>query len=129
MRTSRSARVMLLYINGQSRGPGVALERAVFFLLFVIIVAILNYDRALAVFPFQSPLVGGEDVLGFIRPDHLDVLAHEAEGVGEVADVLELRMKRAHGANAGPDDYLGPVAAVGHEGRLVEVVDHLVNGQ
>src|ERR1035441_9986292 len=101
MRTSRSARVMLLCINGKSRGACGAPGLGAAGLLFAIVVAILNHNGALALCPFQSPLVGRENILGLLEPDHLDVLAHQPEGVGEIADMLILRVQRAYGANAG----------------------------
>src|ERR1035438_3999897 len=110
MRASRSARVMLLCINGKSRGACATSVLWGVGLLFTVVITILNHNGALAVFPFQSPLVGGENILGLFEPDYFDVLAHQPEGVGEIADVLVLRMQWTHGANPGPDDHLGPVA-------------------
>ena len=60
MSASRSARVMLLCINGKSRGAGGDAGLGASGLLFAVVVAILNHDGALAVFPFQGPLVGRE---------------------------------------------------------------------
>src|ERR1035437_6052869 len=129
MSASRSARGMFLCISSQSRGAGAAPDWAAFFLLFVVVVAILNHDRALAVFSFKGPLVGGKYILRLFQPDHLDVLAHQAKRIGEVAHMLILRMQRPHRADAGPDDHFRPVTAVGHQRELVQVIHYLVDRQ
>src|ERR1051326_5292489 len=171
MTASRSARVMLFCINGQSRvgtAVGVSLlmmarlichlvgarSTASHFspwrsgtrwnaslprsgtrwnaslpLLFVVVVAIFNDDSALAVFAMEGFFVSGENMFRLIQADDFDIAAHEAEGLGEIADVLELGMERPLGADAGADDDLGAVTAVGHEGEFVEVIDNLVDGQ
>src|ERR1039457_4141314 len=51
IRVSKSARGMLLCINGQSRGAWTVRRlAAAVALLFIVVVAILNHDSALAVF-------------------------------------------------------------------------------
>src|ERR1039458_588469 len=129
MRASTSGRVMLFCISGQSRDACGAAGLGATGLLFAIVVAILNHDGALAVVSLHGPLVGRKDLFGFIQSDDLDVPAHQTESLSEVADMLVLRMQRAHRADAGADNHFGPVAAAGHERELVEVIDHLIGGQ
>ena len=80
-------------------------------------------------FTLQGSLVGGENILRFFEPNHFDIGAHEAEGLGKVPHVLVLRMERADAADAGSNNHFGPIAAVGHEMEFVEMIHDLVDGE
>src|SRR5437867_2618461 len=69
---SKSARVMLFCISGQSSVSGVAAFGLPFGLLLVVIVAIFDHDGALPVVSLQRPLVGRKNVFRFIQTNHLN---------------------------------------------------------
>src|SRR5581483_3095962 len=123
MTASRSWRAMLFSINGQLRSSAAAGD----ILLFVVVIAIFNNDRTASVVTHQRFFVRGKNLFGFVEADDLDRLAHQPECLGEIADVLVLRVQRAFGTDAGADDDLGPVT--GDDRQLVEVIDNLVDGE
>ena len=88
MTASRSPREMLLRISGQGPTEGGVAS------LFIVVVPVLDQQRAPSVLPQKRPLVGGEDLLRFVEADHLDRGAHQPQRLGVVADVLMLRMER-----------------------------------
>src|ERR1035437_2050619 len=98
-------------------------------LFFIVVIAVLYEEGAATVGAFECVLISRKNVLRFVEPDDLDILADEAECFGVVADVLVLWMERSLRADAGADDDFGLVTAGGHIRQFVEMADDLVDGE
>src|SRR5579872_3808252 len=103
MTESRSSRLILLRISGHCPINGLAARFSVPVesSLFIVVVAIFHDEGAAAVFTFESLFVGGENIIGFLEPDDVDVGAHKPKGLRVVTDMLMLRMQWPFGSDAG----------------------------
>src|SRR5690606_36917771 len=89
--------------------------------------AVFDDDGAAPVVAQERLLVRGKDVGWLLAANHVNRRAHRPDRVGEVADVLHVRMEWPLRADPGADDRSGTLAATRHRRCLVEVVHELVD--